>query len=90
MAETIKIGRLALRDEGDVIKAYYAKADTMDEAVTLFALNPSVAHLPGVRDAALKFGRHIVSEILFEITGERPIWPHDPEPAPEHERTGKA
>jgi hypothetical protein len=90
MAENIKIGRLALRDEGDAIKAYYAQTGTMEGAILLFSINPSIAHFPGVRDAILTLGRHIVTEIIFDIIGERPIWPTDPELAPEHERTGKA
>jgi hypothetical protein len=86
----IQVGRLALRDEGDAIRAYYAQPNTMEGALLLFTLNPNVAHFPDVRDKALDFGRHIVTEIIFSITGDRPVWPTAPVVAPEHEKTGKA
>lgn len=84
-----QIGRLAIRDEGSAVNAYYAKPNTMEDATLLFSVNAEAAKRPGVREKMLELGRQIVGEIIFEITGVRPVW-GGPEGAPEHERAGHA
>lgn len=90
MANEKKVGRLALREEGEWINGYYAMPDTMDGAVLLFSVKRAAAMHSGVKEKVLALGRQIVGEILFEATGVRPTWPNPPEPAPEHERAGRA
>lgn len=82
-----QIGRLAVRDEGSFVAAYYAMPDTMTDAKLLFTVDRNAANYPGVRDRILDLGRQIVGEIIFDITGHRPTW-GGPETAPEHERAG--
>lgn len=83
----MQIGRLALREEGRLINAYYAQVGTMDRARLLFSVDIGAAQLPGVREKILDLGRHIVGELITEITGVRPTWGGE-ERAPEHERAG--
>lgn len=85
----VQIGRLAIRDEGGHVNAYYAMADTMKDAKLLFSVNRRAADYPGVRDKILDLGRQIVGEMIFDIAGHRPTW-GGPEKAPEHERAGHA
>lgn len=84
-----QIGRLAIRDEGPHINAYYAMPNTMERARLLFSVDRGAADLPGVREKMLDLGRQIVGELIFEIAGVRPSW-GGPEAAPEHERAGRA
>lgn len=82
-----QIGRLAIRDEGGHVAAYYAMPDTMKDAKLLFTVKRRAADYPGVRDKIIELGRQIVGEIIFDVTGVRPVW-GGPETAPEHERAG--
>jgi hypothetical protein len=90
MAEQKKIGRLAIREEGESINAYYAMPGTMEGAILLFSVSRAAAMRPSVKEKILALGKQIVEEILYEAIGERPTWPDGPEPAPEHERAGRA
>ena len=87
---SVRLGRFALREEGESITGYYAAPETMDGAFLLFSVPRHVAEVPGVKDAIFTFGRRIISEMVFEVTGVRPTWPEGPQPAPEHERSGRA
>jgi hypothetical protein len=85
-----QIGRFALREEGDLVNAYYAMPETMEGAILLFSVKRGAAMLPGVKEKVLALGRQIVGEIIFDVTGTRLSWPNEPQPAPEHERSGRA
>jgi hypothetical protein len=85
--DAVQIGRLAIRDEGPHVNAYYAQPGTMKDALLLFSVTRAAANYPGVRDKIVELGRQIVGEIMFEITGARAQW-GGAEPAPEHERSG--
>ena len=89
MKDHKQIGRLAIRDEGEWINAYYAMPGTMDGSILLASLRRTAADRPGVFDAFKDLGRTIVGEILFEEIGARPAWGGE-DRAPEHERAGKA
>jgi hypothetical protein len=85
-----KAGRLAMRSEGDLWVAYYALPNTMEGALFLGSIQ-----LRFVQDAIRKaifmgLMKEAVSDILEEITGDRPTWPDGEQPAPEHERGGNA
>lgn len=86
---TTKVGRLALRREGNFWNAYYALPDTMAEALLLGSIQ--IRFITGNqerKDAFIGLMREALSDILEEKTGVRPTWPDGPQPAPEHEKAG--
>jgi hypothetical protein len=83
-----KIGRLAMRHEGEWWNAYYAMPDTMDGAILLGSIAIRFVEIQERKDAFLALMREAVSDILEETTGQRPTWPEGPQPAPERERSG--
>jgi hypothetical protein len=85
-----KIGRLAMRAEGDTWLAYYALTDTMDGALVLGSVAMRLVAEPKRRDQFIAFMRDVVADIIEESTGTRPQWPDPPQVAPEHERSGSA
>jgi hypothetical protein len=73
LTELQKMGRLALRTEGNFWVAYYALPDTMEGALFLGSIR-----LQFVEDAERKLVfmalmKEAVSDILEENTGERPL-----------------
>jgi hypothetical protein len=83
-----KVGRLAMRHEGDFWNAYYALPDTMENAILLGSIAMRFVHDPERKEIFLSLMREAVSDILEEVTGERPTWPEGPQPAPQSERSG--
>lgn len=86
-----KIGRLALRHEGNYWNAYYAMPDTMDGSILLGSI--AMRFVTGNierKNAFMDMMRGAVSDILEEQTGARPTWPDGPQRAPESERSGHA
>jgi hypothetical protein len=91
MSTPKQIGRLAMRQEGGNWTAYYALPDTMADAVFLGSIRlAAVTGNPERKQAFMDMMRDLVSDIIEEKTGVRPIWPNEPQPAPEHERAGSA
>ena len=87
---TVKIGRLALRQEGDNWNAYYMLPDSNEAPLVLGSIR--MAAVVGHDDRKLIFMnlmRDFVGDIIEEATGIRPTW-GGPERAPEHERAGSA
>ena len=85
-----QVGRLALRAEGDNWVAYYAEPGKMEGAIFLGSIRMgAVTTNPARKQAFLEMMRDIVSDIIEEATGIRPVW-GDPGRAPEHERSGNA
>ncbi len=84
-----KIGRLAMRQEGNQWVAYYALNETMEDAIWLGAIRMGAVLNPERKTQFMNLMRDIVADILEEMTGTRPIW-GGPEPAPEHEKAGSA
>jgi hypothetical protein len=84
-----KIGRLALRHEGANWNAYYALPGTMDGAIFLgsIALRFVVGN-PDRSKVFIGFMLEAMSDLIEELTGQRPTWPEGPQAAPEHERAG--
>jgi hypothetical protein len=86
----MQIGRLAMRHEGENWNAYYALPDSMNEPIFLGSIRMGAIANNDVRKLAfMGMMRDIVSDIIEEETGVRPIW-GGPERAPEHERSGEA
>lgn len=84
----VKVGRLALRVEGDNWNAYWAPPDSMDGALYLGSIRMAIVDGKPERKAAfMALIREGVSDILEQATGTRPTWPDGPQKAPEHERT---
>lgn len=83
-----KLGRLAMRAEGDWWKAYYALPDTMEGALLLGQVQMAFTSTPERRQAFMGLMRDAISDIIQDATGNRPSFPDGPEPAPEHERAG--
>lgn len=84
----VQIGRLALRQEGENLVAYYAAPDNMKEAIFLGSIRMgAIATNPERKQAFQGMMCDIVSDIIEEKTGVRPTW-GGPQLAPEHERSG--
>ena len=83
-----KIGRLAMRHEGNFWNAYYALPGTMDAAILLGSIAMRFAQTQTRRDAFMGFMREAVSDLIEEACGQRPTWPDGVQRAPEHERSG--
>jgi hypothetical protein len=80
-------GRLALRVEGDNWVAYYAKADTMKDALLLGSIKMALIDSnPKHKQAFMELMKGCVSDILEKIVGTRPVW-NKPKDAPEAERS---
>jgi hypothetical protein len=84
-----KIGRLALRHEGESWNAYYAAPDTMQDAIWLGSLHIKLALRPANKTAFMALMRDCVADIIEEQTGRRPRW-NEPVAAPEHEKGSRA
>lgn len=85
-----QIGRLAFRREGARVNAYWARMDTMDPAILIGSILASVCDAdPVVWEGFKNLMREAFSGIVFQETGERPLWA-DELPAPENERAGRA
>lgn len=81
-------GRLALREDGDFWKAYYAKSDTMDGAILLGMIRLAfVLDNPTRKREFMLLMQAATTDMLREFTGGvRIAWPEPPQPAPRHER----
>jgi hypothetical protein len=84
----VKIGRLAMRQEGVNWVAYYAMPDTMHGAIYLGSILMSIVSRPKRKEEFMSLMRNVVADLIEERTGVRPTWPDGPQPAPEHERAG--
>ncbi len=89
MDKEVKIGRLAMRVEGDNWTAYYALENTMDGAIYLGQIKLRFVADKARKNAFMGMMKEAVSDILEEASGTRPTWPEGPHVAPEHERAGR-
>lgn len=88
MDNLAQVGRLAMRHEGENWNAYYALPDTMQEPVFLGSIRMgAVVNNPARKQAFIEMMRDVVSDLIEDATGQRAVW-KDPQPAPEHERSG--
>lgn len=85
-----KVGRLALRQEGENWVAYYAMPGTMEGAIFLGAIRMgAIVTVPARKEQFMNLMREVVADSIEETTGIRPKW-GGAEAAPEHERSGNA
>jgi hypothetical protein len=81
-----QMGRLAMRIEGDMRRAYYALPDTMEGALYLGELHMAAAELPGFRQRFLHLMRDAVTSLIQQRTDITMAWPNAPQAEPDHER----
>lgn len=85
-----QVARLALREEGELWNAYFAQQGTMDGALFLGSIAMGAVQASAkTKQTFMDLMRDVVNDLLKEKTGHQPTW-GDPEPAPEHERSGSA
>jgi hypothetical protein len=84
--DATKVGRLAMRQEGDLWVAYYAMPDTMDGAIYLGSIQMAFVESSERRKAFMGFMREAVGDLIEKTAGVRPIWPEGEQHAPESER----
>ena len=89
--KTMKVGRLAMRHEGNYWNAYYAMPDTMADALLLGSIR--FVSVSGPKNAQRKAAFmammvDLVADLIEERTGTRPTFPDGARPAPESERAG--
>lgn len=88
----MKVGRLALRVEGEWWVAYWApRQQDMRGAVMLGTIRMSVVGPPGapVYEGFVELMRVAFGNMVEDVTGRQPSW-GGLEPAPESERSGRA
>ena len=91
MKVRVKLGRLAMRVEGDKWNAYYAMSDTMEGAVLLGSIAiGAVVDRPERKQAFMDLMKDIVSEFLGDAAGGGPVLWDQSTIAPERERSGSA
>jgi hypothetical protein len=90
MSKSVNIGRLALRREGSMWNAYWARMNTMDGAVLLGSILISAVENDENRKRAFQgMMQEIMTEIIEDATGATPSrW--DERAAPDNERGGTA
>jgi hypothetical protein len=89
-SDALQVGRLAFRREGERVHAYWARTETMDGAVWIGSILVSVCDAePAVWDGFKNLMRDAFSGVVFQDMGIRPAWGGE-QPAPEHERAGRA
>lgn len=85
-----QVGRIAFRQQGDWWVAYYAPPDTMTNAIELARVGMGFVQTGERRRQFIQFVRDIYADAIEEKIGVRPEFPTEPQPAPEHERSGCA
>lgn len=89
MIMPVKIGRLAMRHEGESWNAYYAMPNTMEGAIPLGSIRMgAITNNSDRQRAFMDMMRDVVADIIEAETGQRPTWPDGPQSAPEHEKAG--
>jgi hypothetical protein len=89
MSAMTQAGRLAMRTEGNLWVAYFARIGTMEGAVFLGSIQMAFVQSPDRKAAFMGLMQEAVGEILADAMGVEPHWP-EPVAAPESERSGRA
>lgn len=85
-----QIGRLAMRQEGEFWNAYYARMETIDEAILLGSIKMSlVTNNEPRRLLFMGMMQEAVGEIIQLATGYEVDF-KEPTTAPQHEKSGNA
>lgn len=85
-----QIGRLAMRQEGGFWNAYWAKTDSMNDAVLIGSIKMSaVMGNDDRKEAFMDMMRDVLCDVIEQETGILAEF-GGPVGAPEHERAGNA
>jgi hypothetical protein len=76
-----RIGRLALRVEGDEWRGYYALPDSMKDAIFLGCIKMRFVENQTHKKMFMDLMREAVADLIEEAAGERPSW-EEPRAAP--------
>lgn len=88
---TAQVGRLAMRVEGNLWVAYYARLGTMEGAIFLGSIQMAFVQEESAKQIFMALMRDAVSMIIKDITGSTGYWREpDGRPAPQHEKAGRA
>jgi hypothetical protein len=79
------VGRLAMRVEGNWWVAYYAMPETMDKAIELGRIQMGIVRDEDRKQAFMEIMKSAINDLLGDKVDS---W--DIQPAPEHERSGRA
>lgn len=74
MKDHAQVGRLAMREEGDEWRAYYALPDTMKGALFLGSIKLKFVERPERKKAFMDLMREAVADIIESQIGIRPVW----------------
>jgi hypothetical protein len=74
MKDHLKMGRLAMREEGDDWKAYYAMPETMKGAIFLGSIKMRFVVVEERKKAFMDLMREAVADLIEEKMGIRPVW----------------
>ncbi len=84
--KTKTAGRLAMRQEGDLWKAYYAMPDTMEGALLLGTIQMRLVYDDRRREAFINLMKEALTDVMKEIAGGEVVWPDAPRQAKKNER----
>jgi hypothetical protein len=84
----MKVGRLAMRKEGQWWNAYWARSETsMDDAILLGSIRLNLVK-GRVKEDFIRVMQEAFDNVVFDTVGQTPEW-SDPRTAPERERSGR-
>lgn len=87
--KTVDLGvRLAIRSEGEWVNAYFAKNDTMVDAMLVGTIARAAVENPEVFDLWKNALRVAMADFVEGVIGSRPEFKGE-RAAPEHERSGR-
>lgn len=90
MNELAQVGRLAFRDEVAWWVVYWApNTHNMKDATELARVSMNLVQTKERRDQFIQFARDVYADMVERCVGVRPVFPIEPQPAPEHERAGR-
>lgn len=84
-----QVGRLAFRVEGDWWVAYYAKPDTMDDAIEMGRIAMGIVQDRERKDMFMSLMKHALEGFFADRGTPVESW-NEPQSAPESERSGSA
>jgi hypothetical protein len=82
-----KMGRLALRHEGNFWNAYYAMPDTMEGAILLGSIQLRFVMDEARKQLFMALMQEAVTDLIQDTLGQPPTW-NSPVTAPPHEKAG--
>jgi len=90
MSDSLRPYRVAVREDGEFVNAYFAKADTLDGAWLVASISKTVLELePVAWQVFQEFMKCVASTLVEKATGARVV-DVIVGPGPAHERSGSA